>query len=338
VLVFGVLGAAVVLGLGAAFVTRRRTHEDEHSVEGYHRQIHTLEAMRNPSGGSGAEPVPGDLNGDAPPPAPPGDGAAKTPVRSVRLAGPSTVRVMGAGRTPPPPVAPPDVATAGKVTFDDALPPAPVASAKSIRNQSKAMEAMNRRPRRLAAPTLAVVCVVALIAVLLVIGSHKKPPRPHHGSTTAASHTGTAARHRRHASTDSTSTTTTTAPPAVSLPDATSSNSAVYKVADSSFTLTLSATTGACWVDVTGGPTDASLFEGVLSAGETHTVAATVPVTLEVGAPSAFSGSVDGTDVVLPEGYQTPFTLQFVPATSTAGSTGAAPTTTTTTSTTVAGG
>ena len=47
----------VVVGLAAGMLARRRTHDDVHSVEHYHRQLHTLEEMRThlPSGSSGGQ-------------------------------------------------------------------------------------------------------------------------------------------------------------------------------------------------------------------------------------------------------------------------------------------
>jgi hypothetical protein len=42
-------------------------------------------------------------------------------------------------------------------------------------------------------------------------------------------------------------------------------------------------------------------------------VNATGPVTVEVGAPSAFAAAVNGTPVTLPASYQAPLMLKFVP-------------------------
>ena len=43
-------------------------------------------------------------------------------------------------------------------------------------------------------------------------------------------------------------------------------------------------------------------------------MAATGPLTLVVGAPTALAASVDGTPVTLPPGFHTPFTMHFVTA------------------------
>jgi hypothetical protein len=53
------------------------------------------------------------------------------------------------------------------------------------------------------------------------------------------------------------------------------------------------------------------LFTGVLTAGQSHTIAATGPVTVVAGAPAAFAATVNGVAVQLPFGFQAPFTLKF---------------------------
>ena len=53
------------------------------------------------------------------------------------------------------------------------------------------------------------------------------------------------------------------------------------------------------------------LFTATLFSGQSHTIAATGPVTVIAGAPAAFSATVNGSNVTLPIGYQAPFTLSF---------------------------
>jgi hypothetical protein len=77
--------------------------------------------------------------------------------------------------------------------------------------------------------------------------------------------------------------------------------------------VTLTATSGACWVDATSTATGATLYSGSLAAGSLHSFSATGPVTVIVGAPAVLSTSVDGGAVVLPSGFQTPFTMSLVP-------------------------
>ena len=88
-------------------------------------------------------------------------------------------------------------------------------------------------------------------------------------------------------------------------------------MASSNFTLVLSATSSECWISVTG-PTGASVFSGVLAAGQQQTIPATGLVSVEIGAPSSFTATVNGAPVTLPSGYQTPLTLHFTPPASAA--------------------
>ena len=285
----------VLVVLVAAAVTyalvRRRTHDDVHSVEHYHRQLHTLEEMRT-------HPRE-DANGKS---------EAAFPAASFKVS--SSVRLTEPGRPVAPPPVPPPVRTGEEpVRFDEHPELEPLPSASSVRRQERAMEAINHRPRRLAAPLAAVAVVAALIIVLVVAGMHSNTHRPHAGTAT----TTTAPSHTRSTARQTTTTTTTTAPPpAVSAPQATSAQAATYRVAAASYSLALSATGGACWVQATA-PGGNVLFSSVLSAGQSHTIAATGPLTVVAGAPGAFAATVDGAPVTLPPGAQSPFNLSFVP-------------------------
>jgi hypothetical protein len=91
---------------------------------------------------------------------------------------------------------------------------------------------------------------------------------------------------------------------------------ATYRVAPASYSLAFSATTGPCWVEVTGaaasGPSSGSvLFAATLSPGQSQTLDVSGPVTVVAGAPSAFAATVDGVPVTLPAGAQGPVTLTF---------------------------
>jgi hypothetical protein len=92
-------------------------------------------------------------------------------------------------------------------------------------------------------------------------------------------------------------------------------------VADASYSLTLGANNGECWVSATDTPTGKVLFSGTLFTGQSETVAATGPVTVIAGAPGAFTATVNGVAVVLPPGAQAPFTLTFASPGGTAGAT-----------------
>ncbi len=276
-LIEGIVAAVVVLGLAIVVLTRRRSHDDVHSVEGYHRSLHTLEHI------------------NAHPTAP-----TREPEGAARLAGTPSVRVTDPQWAAPPPD--PGV----PVRFDDTDHEAGVPPPRVVVQRDKAMSSIDHRPRRLAAPAMAVAAVIVLVIVLLVTGSHTVSPPGHHRGTSTRPKAGVPA---------STTTSTTSAPaPAVSLPQSVTPSVATYEVPTSEFTLALSATSGACWVDATNSASGSTLFTGTLQPGDSQTVAASGPVTLLVGAPTVLAASVDGTAVTLPPGFHTPFTMRFVTA------------------------
>jgi hypothetical protein len=307
-----IVAAVVVTVTAVALLTRRVAHDDVHSVEGYHRSLHTLESINAHPTVAGGDEVSSQVAKSA------------YPESAVRVAGTSTVRVTGLrGSVPPvPPVPPPPLADPdGPMTFDDAahpLAPPALPAPPEPPHRDKAMTSINHRPRRLAAPAMAVATVLVLIVVLLLTGSHKVPPTHPHSSNKNSGHSSTATKPPK----KRTTTTTSTAPPpapAVSSAQAATPQSATYDVAATTFTVTLAATTGACWVDATSSATGATLFSGTLAAGAQHSFSATAPVTVIVGAPTVLTTTVDGGAVVLPPGFQTPFTMSFVtPAATTA--------------------
>ncbi len=356
--------AASLLGV---VLLRRRSHNDVHSVEGYHRQIHTLEVIsEHPAGSENSEQ-------------PVGEPKHLYPESAVRLTDSTTVRLIGSPRPPVPPVAPPPVGdSSSTITFDalvrpptvrppESSPPEPSApesspaevsapessspgssSAEVSASESspaeegapgssvpelssaevsagevspaavspaegappdRAVSMMNRRPRRLLAPGLAVAAVTVLVVVLLLAGSHTVPPRH---PAASGNH------HRTKGGTGPTrATTTTTAPaPIVSAPQSSTANAATYSVGKSTFTLVLAATSNSCWISVSN-TAGANLFSATLTPGQTHSLPVTGPISVNVGAPSSFAATVNGAAVALPGGYQTPLTLNFTPAVAT---------------------
>ena len=300
------IGVVILLGVVATVLLLRRSHDDVHSVEHYHRQLHTLEEIRTHTPGAPAEH-------------PNGSGGEAFPASAFRVSGSSTVRLTEAGRPVVPPVPPPPVPNPSEpVAFDDDANPEPVPATFMTGNQDRVIQSINHRPRRLGGPAAAVAAVLVLIAVLILTGLHSDTPK-HHGkaataATTTPSHPGTGT-HTHQAAT--TTTTSTTAPPAVSAPVTASAHAATYTVAASSYSLNLAATTGECWVDVTNPATGAVLFTTTLLSGQSHAIAATGPVTVIAGAPAAFTATVNGTPVALPPGNQAPFTLHFTAASAT---------------------
>jgi cytoskeletal protein RodZ len=146
-------------------------------------------------------------------------------------------------------------------------------------------------------------------------GLHSDNPKHHGKAASAATTTPTSHPATRHHHATAT-TTSTTAPPTVSAPTAASAHTATYTVTAPAYSLTIAATTGQCWVDVTNTTTGAVLFTTTLQSGQSHDIAATGPVTVIAGAPAVFSATVNGAPVTLPPGNQAPFTLKFA-ATST---------------------
>jgi hypothetical protein len=332
----GIVAIVVVAGMTAGVLLRRRSHDDVHSVEHYHRQLHTLEEMRThptPGGGDGAGAE---------------DGRAAYPAAAFRVgSGSSAVRLTDPNKPLVPPVPPPPVPNpAEPVKFDDRgglaatsvvggdgssedgwrgdnekpEVPALVGAAAdeatatgipplSAKGEERALHAIDHRPRRLGAPLAAIGAVAVLIVVLIVTGLHTTNP-PHHGST-ATTVTTTAGTGTHHARGTHEATTTTTAPPVVSAPSAATNHDATYQVAPASYSLALSATNGECWIQATES-SGSVLFSGLLYAGQSHTVPATGMVTVIAGAPNSFSAAVNGSPVTLPAGFQAPFTLKFV--------------------------
>src|SRR5580658_7700363 len=107
-MVAGILVIVAVLAAAVTFLTRRRSHDDEHSVEGYHRQLHTLEGISAHPAGSARE------QGTD------GSDKAASPATAFRVTGSSTVRLTDADYRVVPPVPPPPLASLGEpVKFDD---------------------------------------------------------------------------------------------------------------------------------------------------------------------------------------------------------------------------
>ncbi len=292
-LISGLIGVVILLGVVAAVLLLRRSHDDLHSVEHYHRQLHTLEEIRTNT--------PGDR--------PNGSAGEAFPATAFRVSGSSTVRLTESDHPVVPPVPPPPVPKSGEpVTFDDANPE-PVPATFMTGNEDRVIQSINHRPRRLGGPAAAVAAVLILIVVLILTGLHSNSAK-HHGksattATTPPTHPATGAHNAP------TTTTSTTAPPVVSAPAAASAHAATYTVAAPSYSLNLAATTGECWVDVTNTATGSVLFTTTLLSGQSQAVTATGAVTVIAGAPANFTATVNGAPVTLPPGNQAPFTLHF---------------------------
>jgi Domain of unknown function (DUF4115) len=306
VLIGGIVAIAVVLGVIGAAVVRTRSRDEVHSVEHYHRSLHTLEEMRTHSPQR-------DQNGAH------GNGDATYPVSTFRVSGSSTVRLTEPGAPIVPPAPPPVPTTAEPLRFDDegedGEEPVPVGSSFMTGSEDRAMHGIDKRPRRLAAPAAALAVVLVLVVVLVVTGFHSNTPA-HHGQPGSGASTGSTTVTQPHHATGAHHATThptvpTTIPPAVSPPAVTNAHAATYTVSASGYSLVVAATNGECWVQATNTSSGAVLFSGTLYPGQSHTLAVSGPLTVIAGAPGAFAATVDGSAVTLPAGFQAPFTLSF---------------------------
>lgn len=365
----------VVVGLLVALLVRRRSHDDEHSVQLYHRSLHTLEEI-------GGHPHDSEQNGNA---------EVSAPASAFRVSGSSAVRLTEPGRVaPPPPVPPPplpppspairfedsaivvtgpagtragDEGTGGneapgeaagegelpgeaagevpgEAGGEDEVPgvsggagageaagenepadeveePAQVPATFMSGSEDPAMHSINRRPRRLGAPAAAVAAVAVLIVVLVVAGMHTNKPNAHRGAGATGTTSTTTRTTAAVGGGKSGSTTTTTAAPLVSAPASASAHAATYQISAPSYTLSVAATNGSCWIQATDTATGSVLFSSTLTAGQSHSLSVTGPTTVIAGAPNAFSATVNGTALTLPTGFQAPFTLTLDTASST---------------------
>ncbi len=167
----------------------------------------------------------------------------------------------------------------------------------------RSLTVMDHGPRRLGAPVLAVAIVAVVVGVLLYVGA-----KPHHATPPAsASHT-----------TDTTTTrttqqtTTTTSQPARYTAVSSTTSSATYAPATTSYTLTVGASSGNCWMDVTSASGTTVLAQS-LTAGTTHPLTLSGKATILIGAPTVAVLEIDNVPAVLPAGAGAPFTVTIIP-------------------------
>ena len=330
--------AVVVVVALVSWAVRRRSVDEVHSVDGYRHTLDTLQDIRTRSGGGTVRVLGGGAAPGAPAPGPDAPGTGPGGAGRAGTGG----DLERQGRPAGPPAGTPHVAGeagAGRaggrgLVFDD-QPPAPHGGSQrgGHRGEDRAISAMNHRPRRLGAPVLVGLVVLALLAVVVYIGARS----PHHGTPSAGKGTTTttttsARASGGHGSTGTTGaagagggghghgttttsaprTTTTTAPQTYTAVTSTATT-ASYTPPSGSYTVTLAATTGNCWVTVSSS-SGSSLLSQTLAAGQSVPVTTSGQTTIVVGAPSVVRVSIDHRPVVLPTGYQTPFTITLAPA------------------------
>jgi hypothetical protein len=177
------------------------------------------------------------------------------------------------------------------------------------------MTAMNRGPRRLGAPLLVAVVVIVLLVAALAVGLHHRHPgaTTHPASGTARTTTTVTATTRPRAG-DKKKTTPSTTPtvPTRFNPVDPTANSATYHPPADTYTLTLATSSAECWVTVSG--SSGSIFTETLASGQKKALSLTGIVKVIIGAPSALKITLDHEAVVLPAGFQTPFTVTLQPS------------------------
>ncbi len=176
--------------------------------------------------------------------------------------------------------------------------------ARSGRQSRRLMATLDREPRRLGAPILAVAILAAVVGAVLYVGLRAHHPRSGPAGSATASH--------HHGPTGTTSTTSTTLPARYTASNATTS-SATYAPATTSYTLSLGATTGACWMDVTNAKGTTVLAQAI-TPGTTRPLTLSGQATVVIGAPSVAVLKIDGVPAGLPSGAQSPFTVTLTPA------------------------
>lgn len=326
-----VVVALIGAGLAALF-TRRGGSDEVHSVEGYRHTLETLEGMRGRTPAvrvldRNGQPVDQAQRAGARRPGTADGGLSET--AEVTDAG-SAARAGTAGRGS-------GAATPADkpVVFDDMSPAAPLRD--TPRGRRRAMSAMNRHPRHLAAPIAVAAVVVALVVGLVIAGADTHRPPAHHAATNPSTSVtagrgrvnnghahgsqATGARGgdgRTHRATPS--TTTTTIPTQYAAVQSTA-NGATYVPPAATYSVTVSTPGGACWVEIVEQSTGNTVFGRTLEPGQAETLTLNGASTVQLGAPTAAAITLDGEAVVLPAGYQTPFTLTFQPGGSAAAST-----------------
>jgi hypothetical protein len=279
VVAVGVVVVAVVLV--AAFVARRRGNDEAHSIDGYRQTLETLQGIRSRSSSG------------------------------VRILSPSTGEPL-----PPEPESPgPPRRIGEQLVFED--PAGGPGGPERSRVNRRAMASINHRPRRLGPAFLAVVVAVVVVVVLVVAGTHVHRHSPTasgqtqgttHPATSGSSHSATGAAHH-HAST----TTTSTLPPTFTA-QSTTGSSATYVPPAPTYSLSVVASKGNCWVLVESEPSGKTAYEGVLSEGAAQTFPSQNETKIELGAPGAVTISLDNEPVVLPSSLSSPYSLVFEPA------------------------
>jgi hypothetical protein len=284
------LAAGIVLVVIVSVLVRRRGSGETQSVAGYRRALDVLgqvaEGEHRPrqTGPGGQRAVPADQR------AVPADQRAVPAERTSRSVPPQFD----------------DVGTEMGQRRGAAAP------GQRLARRDRSLLVMERPARRIG-PSLAVLAVVAAAgggAAYVVVRAHHTTRPPKQATTTSAR------RHTRHEPTKHERTTrgkATTTSPSRYLAASSTGSSATYAPATSTYSLTVGASTGACWMSVTSASGKMVLAQ-TFAPGASATVTLTGDATILLGAPKAARLSIDGAPVVLPSATAVPYTITLLPA------------------------
>jgi Domain of unknown function (DUF4115) len=146
--------------------------------------------------------------------------------------------------------------------------------------------------------------VVLGVVVGLAVALAPSPTHHSNGLQRPATHTPKKQTHV------SQSPTTIPPPPELQPSSGSSSTSGVYVAPSTAYTVDLRAT-GLCWVQATQASTGAIVWTGTLESGQTRAIAATGSLFLRLGAANDVDVSVNGEQVLMPTGFQSPFDMNF---------------------------
>ena len=275
------LGAVAVLVVIASLLVRRRASRETQSVAGYRRALDVL--------GQVAE---GEHR-----PRQPGPGAPDGPWGS-RSAPPERPGRMAPGRL-------------DGVHTEAAVRRSSVAPDEGLARRDRSLLVMEHPARKLG-PTLAVLVVAVAVggAAYLIVRSHHSTRPPAQAASGSRGRTTTRHEPTTHKRAKK---QTSTAPPSRYLASSSTGSSATYAPATSSYSLTVGASTGACWMSVTSASGKTVLAQ-TFAPGASATISLAGRSTVVLGAPKSASLEIDGAPVVLPSATGVPYTVTISPA------------------------
>ena len=289
----------VVVGAVVAKLTWRPSNDEVHSVNDYHSALGTIGelANRNPPPGTSA--------------------SGRSPLHERPRPDPDTPLVFDDDKL---------TAQAARAAASESAP-----IFRSDRARRQALSSMNHRPRRWVVAT-AVVIVLLAFGGLAYVGSHRNNKSPGKSSSTTVTHATTAARTTptthppTHSSKPKPKSTTPTTAPRIAAID-TTATSATFPLPSPSYQLTVSTSTGPCWIQAQSTDSGTTLWEGTIPAGSSQNITGNGGMTIDIGA-SGTSITVNSVPVALPSPLNVPFQATFT-SSSTATTTPGASTSTT---------